>query len=56
MSIAIFKLTKEGNVKIVYENYCTKDIIELFGENFRNNNIDTVRRKIGQFIKVNLEE
>ena len=56
MNIAIFKLTKEGNVKIVYENYCTKDIIALFGENFRNNNIDTVRRKIGQFIKVNLED
>ena len=55
MSIAIFKLTKEGNVKIVYENYCTKDIIELFGENFRNNNINTVRRKVADFIKINLE-
>ena len=56
MNIAIFKLTKDGNIKLIYENNCSEDIIELFGENFRNNNIDTVRRKIGQFIKVNLED
>ena len=56
MNIAIFKLTKDGNIKLIYENKYLEDIIKLFGENFRNNNIDTVRRKIGQFIKVNLEE
>ena len=56
MNIAIFKLTKAGNVKLIYENNHPEDITELFGENFRNNNVDTVRRKIGQFIKVNLGE
>ena len=56
MNIAIFKLTKAGNIKLIYENNCSEDIIRLFGENFRKNNVDTVRRKIGQFIKINLEE
>lgn len=56
MNIAIFKLTKQGNVKLMYENNCSEDIIKLFGENFKKNNVDTVRRKIGQFITVNLEE
>ena len=56
MSIAIFKLTKEGNIKLIYENNCSEDIAELFGKNFKSNSIDTVRRKIGQFIKVNLED
>ena len=56
MNIAIFKLTKQGNIIKVYENDNSEDIINLFGKNFRNNNIDTVRRKIGQFIKVNLED
>ena len=55
MNIAIFKLTKAGNIKLIYENNCSEDIIRLFGENFRNNNIDTVRRKVADFIKVNLE-
>ena len=56
MNIAIFKLTKAGNIKLIYENNCSEDIIRLFGENFRNNNIDTVRRKVADFIKINLEE
>ena len=56
MNIAIFKLTKAGNIKLIYENKYLEDIINLFGENFRKNNVDTVRRKIGQFIKINLEE
>ena len=56
INIAIFKITKDGNIKLIYENKYLEDIIKLFGENFRNNNIDTVRRKIGQFIKVNLED
>ena len=56
MNIAIFKLTKDGNIKLIYENKYLEDIINLFGENFRKNNVDTVRRKIGQFIKINLEE
>ena len=56
MNIAIFKLTKVGNIKLIYENNCSEDILRLFGENFRKNNVDTVRRKIGQFIKINLEE
>ena len=55
MNIAIFKLTKAGNIKLIYENKYLEDIIKLFGENFRNNNIDTVRRKIADFIKINLE-
>ena len=55
MNIAIFKLTKDGNIKLIYENKYLEDIIKLFGENFRNNNIDTVRRKIADFIKINLE-
>ena len=55
MNIAIFKLTKDGNIKLIYENKYLEDIINLFGENFRNNNIDTVRRKIADFIKINLE-
>lgn len=55
MNIAIFKLTKEGNIKLVYENNCSEDIIRLFGKNFRKNNVDTVRRKIADFIKINLE-
>ena len=56
MNIAIFKLTKAGNIKLIYENNCSEDIIKLFGENFRNNNIDTVRRKVADFIKINLED
>ena len=55
MNIAIFKLTKAGNIKLIYENKYLEDIIKLFGENFRNNSIDTVRRKIADFIKINLE-
>lgn len=55
MSITIFKLTKEGNIKVVYENNNLEDIIKLFGKNFRNNSINTVRRKIGEFIKIYLE-
>ena len=55
MNIAIFKLTKQGNIKLIYENNYLEDIINLFGENFRNNSIDTVRRKIADFIKTNLE-
>ena len=55
MNIAIFKLTKQENIIKVYENDNSEDMVKLFGKNFRNNNIDTVRRKIGQFIKVNLE-
>ena len=55
MSITIFKLTKEGNVKVAYENNNLEDIIELFGKNFKNNSINTVRRKIGEFIKIHLE-
>lgn len=56
MNIAIFKLTKQGNVKLIYENNYLEDIINLFGKNFRNNSIDTVRRKVADFIKTNLEE
>ena len=56
MNIAIFKLTKQGNIKLIYENNYLEDIINLFGENFRNNSIDTVRRKVANFIKINLEE
>ena len=56
MNIAIFKLTKQGNIKLIYENNYLEDIINLFGENFRNNSIDTVRRKVADFIKINLEE
>lgn len=56
MNIAIFKLTKAGNVKLIYENNRSKEITELFGENFRKNNVDTVRRKVADFIKVNLGE
>ena len=56
MNIAIFKLTKQGNIIKVYENDNSEDMVRLFGENFRNNNIDTVRRKIADFIKINLED
>ena len=56
MNIAIFKLTKQGNIKLIYENNYLEDIINLFGENFRNNSIDTVRGKVANFIKINLEE
>ena len=55
MNIAIFKLTKDGNIKLIYENNCSEDIAELFGKNFKKNNVDTVRRKVADFIKVNLE-
>ena len=55
MNIPIFKLTKAGNIKLIYENTCSEDIIRLFGENFRHNNIDTVRRKVAHFMKINLE-
>ena len=55
MNIAIFKLTKQGNIIKVYENDNSEDIINLFGKNFRNNSIDTVRRKVADFIKINLE-
>lgn len=55
MNIAIFKLTKAGNIKLIYENNCSEDIAELFGKNFKKNNVDTVRRKVADFIKVNLE-
>ena len=56
MNIAIFKLTKAGNIKLIYENNYLEDITNLFGENFRNNSIDTIRRKVADFIKINLEE
>ena len=56
MNIAIFKLTKQGNIIKVYENDNSEDIINLFGKNFRNNSIDTVRRKVADFIKINLED
>ena len=56
MNIAIFKLTKQGNIKLIYENKYLEDIINLFGKNFRNNSIDTVRRKVADFIKINLED
>ena len=55
MNIAIFKLTKDGNIIKVYENDNSEDIAELFGKNFKSNSIDTVRRKIADFIKTNLE-
>ena len=55
MNIAIFKLTKQGNIIKVYENDNSEDIIKLFGKNFKSNSIDTVRRKIADFIKTNLE-
>ena len=55
MNIAIFKLTKTGNIIKVYENDNSEDIIKLFGKNFKSNSIDTVRRKIADFIKTNLE-
>lgn len=35
MNIAIFKLTKAGNIKLIYENNCSEDIAELFGKNFK---------------------
>ena len=54
--LAIFKLTKTGNIKLIYENNCSEDIAELFGKNFKSNSIDTVRRKIADFIKINLED
>ena len=56
MNIAIFKLTKQGNIIKVYENDNSEDIIKLFGKNFKSNNVDTVRRKVADFIKVNLED
>lgn len=56
MSIVIFKLTKAGNIKLIYENNCLEEITELFGKNFRNNSINTVRKKIADFIKAYLEE
>ena len=55
MNIAIFKLTKQGNIIKVYENDNSEDIINLFGKNFKSNNVDTVRRKVADFIKINLE-
>lgn len=55
INIKIFKLTKEGNIKVVYENNNLEDIIKLFGKNFRNNSIDTVKRKVREFIKIYLE-
>ena len=56
MNIAIFKLTKEGNIKLIYENNCSENIAELFGKNFKSNSIDTVRRKIADLIQTNLED
>ena len=56
MSIVIFKLTKNKNIKIVYENNYLDNIDELFGKNFKNNSIDTVRRKMRDFIKKYIEE
>ena len=55
LSITIFKLTKDGNIKIAYENNYLEDIIELFGKNFTNNSINTVKKKIRDFIKIYLE-
>ena len=56
MNIVIFKLTKEGNIKLIYENNYLEEITELFGKNFKNNSINTIRRKVADFIKINLEE
>lgn len=55
INIAIFKLTKQGNIIKVYENDNSEDIAELFGKNFKSNSINTVRRKVADFIKLNLE-
>ena len=55
INIKIFKLTKGGNIKVAYENNNLEDIIKLFGKNFRNNSIDTVKRKVREFIKIYLE-